>query len=119
MENISRRTILILYALAMTFFIFGGETESDPEGLIWGVFFVLFATIPIAILCLRRSFVFIHGTSALVIGGAGLWGFWHTLHIAPPDGQSAIVFFVVPLYQFLAVALLTICLGVVSRFRLF
>ncbi len=84
------------------------------KSLIFGAIVLAMMIAPVLSLCLWPGQAAIKGVAALVIGGGGLWLIIDTMYFQPPDGQSALVFLVVPVLQIMAAAGFAALLAVIA-----
>ncbi len=105
------------YSLAELAIVFAAPTTADSvPNFVGALLFILFGQLPILLLCLIRGPKWALGIGALVFGGLGLWVYFDTIYLAPPDAQSALVFVLVPFCQLVASLVWIIIVHLVSAF---
>lgn len=104
-----RLAVVAAYTIGLAAILADLDSPWSPVSL--GTMVV--AILPIALLCLWRGLTLVKGFGAIVIGGAGLGLIYHGLYVVPPDPQSVLVLFFVPVLQFVATAVFAVAVVVV------
>ena len=93
-------------------------TVGNPsEGIWWPttIGFVVYAMLPVALLCVGPTMVPYKALGAGMMALGGIWGYWDVIQDAGEDPDSALVFVLLPVYQLVAAVAFLLLLWFIGR----
>ncbi|WP_284126524.1 hypothetical protein [Parerythrobacter aestuarii] len=110
-----RRFVLIAYGLAIFAIVASSGQPGDPEWWPLAIGYVVFASVPIGVLCVGPSQVGLKTLGAAAMAVSGIWAYFDATHDPGAGSTAALMFVILPFYQILAAVAFLILLWLVRR----
>lgn len=111
-----RRYILIAYGVAVFAMIALSGDPGDPQWWPIAVGYVVFASVPVGVLCIGPTQVGLKTLGAAAMAVSGIWAYYDAISDPEAGSTAALIFVILPFYQILAAVAFLILLWAVRRF---